>query len=452
MRKILIGVLVLVVLGAGAAAGWHAYATKDVLTVMCLTRTEAEALEKTAIQPYLAAYPDAQVTVDYLYEGGDDTPWDLDTTYAERVTRSLHGDADVFSGVPAEYLPELIRAGAIEQLDAFISGRADVTESMAPAVSTILEAQGNGSLYALAPGFGSIAMAYNADLFDAAGVDYPEGTLTWDEAFALGQAVASASSSSTAAFSFGPESLADFYSAFIQHGPSAGVYVIDAEKVIADERFAEVWDVFAQARKNHTQLKDGDAFWRGEVALALVYNGQVDDPATFQSDPTFARFRWDLAPAPVFDATQPVSYANIQGGLVMASSCDDKDAARDLMCYLAGPEFAPILGAMPEQPWAGSLPSSETTAALAALRTRADKNYSAFYTNAAPRPRARSSNGYGYSYVTFLLQRLMVDTINGRIDSQGAREILEERGPRLYATTDAVDPGDPAALRTLLGY
>jgi ABC-type glycerol-3-phosphate transport system substrate-binding protein len=256
----------------------------------------------------------------------------------------------------------------------------------------------------------------------------------------------------TAAISFGPEGYSDFQTTFLHLAPTAGVYVIDNDGISLEDGFSALWDFLVNAERRYALLKDGGAFWRGEAALALVYNGQVDDPDTFQSDPTFSRFRWDLAPSPVFDKVAPLSYAYIGSTLVMSATSERKDEAWNLMGYLAGPDYAAVLAGMKTPPFTGSLPSSVTPQVLANLKTRADKNYESFYAHAAPKARAWSRTETGCLYVTTLLQRLVVDTVNGRIDGDDAASIIGERGPSLYSSTVRIDISNPEALRQLIGY
>lgn len=450
MRERALLALMIVAL-AIVSAGCRTASATNMLTIACLTDTEAHALETEAIEPYRAGHPDAKISVTYLFHG-DKLPADINTSLPDRVASELRGKADVYCGLPAECVRLLVEGHTIELLDPYVSRNPEVGATMACPVAAILRAEGSGRLYALAPTFVSMALAYNKDMFDAAGVDYPRGLMTWDEALALGAKVASAMPNETAAISFGPEGYSDFQTTFLHLAPSAGVYVMNNDGVSVDDRFSALWDFLMNAERRYALLKDGGAFWRGEAALALVYNGQVDDPNTFQSDPTFSRFRWDLAPSPVFDRVTPLSYAYIESTLVMSATSNHKDEAWNLMAYLAGPDYSAVLAGMMTPPFAGSLPSSETPLVLANLKNRADKNYGSFYAYAAPKTRAWSRTDIGCTYVTALLQRLVVDTVNGRIDGNDAASIINERGPGLYSSTVRIDISNPEALRRLIGY
>lgn len=450
MRKIVKTAIVLSVLILAAFA-FQTLKYNDVLTVACLTDREAEVINEMVVAPYVNIYPSRRIRVISMFKN-DDTPFDINESLPKRVASILKWKADIYLDLPAESVRELVSHGAVENLDPYLEHKNDIILNMAKPVSTILQAEGGGHFYALAPTFGSMALAYNKDMFDAADVDYPEGSLTWEEAFALGAKVASKTSKSTAAFSFGPEGVSNFHSTFLQLAPSAGVYVIDGDKVEVDENFIELWDFFMDAQRRYCLSKDGGAFWRGESALSLVYNGQVDDPLTFQSDPTFLRFNWDLSPIPVFDKGQPISYANIQSAIVMSATSNKKDEAWNFISYLVSAEYGSTIASKIELPWSGSLPSMTSSKVLASLRSREDKNYEAFYSNAAPKTRAISHNERGYTYVDFLLQRLMVDTLNERIDGRKAAAIVSSRGQKLYSSTEVVDPSNPEAFRKLIGY
>lgn len=136
----------------------------------------------------------------------------------------------------------------------------------------------------------------------------------------------------------------------------------------------------------------------------------------------------------------------------MSTTSTRKIEAWNLMAYFAGPEYGAVLAGMRMPPFTGSLPSSDTPQVLANLNKRAEKNYGSFYAYAAPRTRAWSRTELGCAYVTALLQRLVVDSVNGRIDGKNAASIINERGPDSYSSTVRVDICNPEALRQLIGY
>ncbi len=448
--------VLLAVLFAGLGQACSDTADGSTLTLGCVTREQADALESLVVKPYLAENPDARIRVVCLYEDSSEMPADIDATLPDKIAAGLKNDFDVFAGLSAEGLGKLVEQGIVAGLDTYLERTPEVVENMALPVESILRAEGDGKLYAVAPAFYGMALAYNADMFDAAGVKYPQGLLTWEEAFNLGQEVATKTPGRVAAFSFGPgRGEAGFCDTFLQHVPSAGVYVIDGDQVAVDGRFAELWDLFMDAEVRYALSKDGDAFWRGETALALIYNGQVDDPATFQSAPTYTRFRWDIAEPPVFDKARPVSYAGISNTFVMSSSSNLKEEAWGFLEYVSGPQLGESIAAMknPGMPFGGSLPSCVTDEMFVAMKTRVDKNYESFYVYAAPRARAYPRNLGGANYVFTLLDRLMYETLNGRLDGAEVAAIINERGPGLLASTEVVDPMEnPEALRDLIGF
>ncbi|MBW6455736.1 MAG: extracellular solute-binding protein [Trueperaceae bacterium] len=79
--------------------------------------------------------------------------------------------ADIFY-IPVETAPGIIATGKVLALDGLFD--------TAPFIESLVEAYTvDGSVYGIAKDFNTLAIHYNIDLFDEAGVDYPDANDTW---------------------------------------------------------------------------------------------------------------------------------------------------------------------------------------------------------------------------------------------------------------------------------
>ncbi len=115
-------------------------------------------------------HPDIRVKVEYVSGG----------TYEKLLIQLAGGiEPDVVYLNDTAY-PDLAGRGAFQALEPFISGDKDFNiddfRSEALEFGTI-----DGTLYFLPPTTGTIIIYYNRDLFDEAGIPYPEDGWTWEE-------------------------------------------------------------------------------------------------------------------------------------------------------------------------------------------------------------------------------------------------------------------------------
>lgn len=110
----------------------------------------------------------AEQGIEIVYEPIED---DYNTALFNALSAGTAGDV-VY--VPVETAPGIIDTGLIEPLDDHIDP--------SPYIDSLVESYTfNGQVYGIAKDFNTLGMFYNKDLFDEAGVDYPEQDTTWDE-------------------------------------------------------------------------------------------------------------------------------------------------------------------------------------------------------------------------------------------------------------------------------
>lgn len=99
----------------------------------------------------------------------------LEGDYNAALTNALSAGtaADIFY-IPAETAPGIIATGRVLPLDGLVDSE--------PFVESLVETYTiDGQLYGIAKDFNTLALHYNEDLFDEAGVDYPGADDTWED-------------------------------------------------------------------------------------------------------------------------------------------------------------------------------------------------------------------------------------------------------------------------------
>ena len=96
--------------------------------------------------------------------------------YDTKLQTSLAGGSppDVFY-VDSFKLPDLVAAGAIEPAEQHLENADDFYSSLRDAFTI------DGTFYCPPKDFSTLALQYNTDMFDAAGLDYPTADWTWDD-------------------------------------------------------------------------------------------------------------------------------------------------------------------------------------------------------------------------------------------------------------------------------
>lgn len=149
-------------------------------TIRFATWDTAEGLDvlEEVVGSFKAAQPDVTVQLESVPDA-----------YGEKLlTQFAAGDApDVFQVGDGD-VARFVQTGAIENLDAYINGDSPLDMGrFFPAVAAIGEVE--GSTYLLTKDYSPLVLYFNKDLFDAAGVAYPEEGWTWDDFVAKAEAL-----------------------------------------------------------------------------------------------------------------------------------------------------------------------------------------------------------------------------------------------------------------------
>jgi multiple sugar transport system substrate-binding protein len=288
------------------------------------------------IAQYEEKYPD--VKVDYITVPAADFQTKLQTMIASNKT------PDVFYLAPENVMP-FASSGIISDLSDYVDNNdlfdpANVWEKAIDMYRYDGTTPGKGAIYGLPKDIGPFALAYNKDLFDAAGVTAPdpETPWTWDEFVAAAKKLTTGTGDDKV-YGSAPYSLE---SAVWSNG--ADWLNADHTKVtVTDPKFTEAFQWVADlilkegvvpTSEEESSLPSFQRFMDGKLAMMGV--GPWNQGG-FWAD---AKFNWDLMPWPVSPETgeRAVWYGGI--GFGVSEKSKNKEDASNLAAFLAFNEDA----------------------------------------------------------------------------------------------------------------
>lgn len=315
---------------AGGAAG------DQKITFMGWGSPQEVSVFEELITQYEAAYPG--VEVEYINVPAADFPTKLQTMIASQQT------PDVFYLQPEKVMP-FASAGIVADLTDFVADNDvfDQENAWAKALDMYRydgSTPGVGAIYGLPKDIGPFALAYNKDLFEAAGIPAPDPDepWTWDE-FVTNAKKLTSGEGADKVYGSAPYSLE---SAVWSNGAD-WLNAEHTEVTVTDPKFVEALQWVADlilvhgvtpSNEEESSLGSFQRWIDGKVGMMGIgpwSQGQFWDEVTFE---------WDLMPWPVPDAGDKpaVWYGGI--GYGVAGDSENKDAAANLAAFLAYNEGA----------------------------------------------------------------------------------------------------------------
>jgi multiple sugar transport system substrate-binding protein len=279
--------------------------------------------ENTRLQEVVDTFntnnPDLHVTLNLVPE------------YDTMLQTSIAGGEppDVFY-VDSFRLPDLVEAGAIEPIGDQLDNPDDFYESLRNAFTL------DGTFYCPPKDFSTLALQYNADMFEAAGLELPNEDWTWEDLRSAAESL-----TDTDAGVYGLVLPADFarWIAFLYQAGGSVTNADFTEMTINSPEALEalefyvgmVEDGVAATPANLDSGWPGEAFGKGRAAMAMEGNWMV--PFLTDNYPDLNYGVTHPPAGPGGDATMAftVCYAVAEGG-------DNKEAAVRLVNFLTGPE------------------------------------------------------------------------------------------------------------------
>jgi multiple sugar transport system substrate-binding protein len=290
------------------------------LTLMGWSSSDAENSRlQTVVDTFNTNNPDIQVILNLVPE------------YDTRLQTSIAGGSppDVFY-IDSFRLPDFVRAGAIEPAEGQLENPDDFYDSLRTAFTI------DGTFYCPPKDFSTLALQYNTDLFDAAGLDYPDASWTWDD---LRDAAAALTDRDAGVH--GMVLSADFarWIAFLyQAGGSVTdddftTMTINSPEALAAVQFyvGLATDGYAAQPTDLDSGWAGEAFGKGQAAMSMEGNWIISFLADNFPDVNYGVTELPAGPGGKATMAFTVCYA-------VPVASQHKDEAFRLVNYLTGPD------------------------------------------------------------------------------------------------------------------
>jgi multiple sugar transport system substrate-binding protein len=356
MKRSWIVLLALFVVSVFVAAGVLAQESDLSGTVRVLTWESGENLQywEQVESGFETAHPGVDVQVESVPQNsGTVLLAQFASNSAPDVFQTGDGDAARFAAL-----------GAVENLDSYISGENgfDMAE-LVPGVAAFGQMQ--GSTYYLTKDYSPLVLYYNKDMFDEAGVAYPDADWTWDDFLAAAKTLTIDGNGNNA-------DSPDFDSANIQRwgvwlpnswgdtswergilpiifqgggsqvsedGTTTTGYMNSEENIAALQWYADLFDVHhvAPTRADYASFSGVDLFAQQQVAMMWTGIWPLNAYRTGDSALTF-NFGTNVLPAGPAGSGNALCWA----GFGMYSGGQNKDAAWEFLKYIGVGEGAEV--------------------------------------------------------------------------------------------------------------
>lgn len=207
----------------------------------------------------------------------------------------------------------------------------------------------DGKLYGVPKDKDTVCLVYNKEMFDAAGVSYPDDTWTWDDLTSASEKINAATGK------YGYMAYADDQLGYWNFVYQNGGYILNEDKTEAgftQPATKDAMKFYIELQENEwcpdqtyfAETAPGTAFFSQEGAMFL--EGSWNLLPSMENNPEMAG-KWDVAVLP--KSPSPVSgdgRATISNGLCYATAAEGKnlDIAKDFLKFLGSEEAQKIQG------------------------------------------------------------------------------------------------------------
>ncbi|MEM5948285.1 sugar ABC transporter substrate-binding protein [Spirochaetia bacterium 38H-sp] len=333
-RFLLVSVLLLMlVFVSGCAKKTESTSSNEPVTIRWFMRWDQARVDNVAkpvIEEYQKLHPNVTIEFENIGSGSQ--------YYTKLQTMIAGGQApDVF--YPATHVAyAYAMKGAIRSLKDFIKRDKIDLSAYNPNILSLYSM--NGEVYALPIDTAALAVFYNKDLFDKAGVPYPKAGWTWDDFLETAKALTQDTDGDGRIDQFGVDQFRNYWPLLVWsntgHGlfddmrkPTKFLVASDPKAIDSIQWIADLMLVHNVMPTDEQRADVSDLFAAGKSAMQIVGHWRVTRYLK-------ANINFDLAPLPIGDFGQPVNRAD---GSCFAISSQSKhpDTAWDFVKFLAAP-------------------------------------------------------------------------------------------------------------------
>lgn len=243
-------------------------------------------------------------------------------------TRLIGGNAaDVFF-LDAFEAPALMQTGVLEPLDDYITDDFNIDDFEEPLLNAFKR---DGVIYGLPKDTSTLALFYNVDLFEEAGLEGPPET--WEQLEEYAEILTEA----TGQYGFGV--VPDLARLMFIAQSKGGNVAVDNQAAFASPEVVEALQPILDLKENGFAASPSDvgADWGGEMfgqgRTAMMYEGNWT--ISFLQD-TFPNLNWATAEIPTIDGENGSMAYTV--AYVMNRDSQKKDAAWEFISWITGPE------------------------------------------------------------------------------------------------------------------
>jgi multiple sugar transport system substrate-binding protein len=258
---------------------------------------------------------------------------------------------------------ELAGRGLLLDLKPLIQRDRFDIDSIAPAVVDYLtSAVRDEKFYGLATEFTSSVLLYNKDLFRQFGVAEPEGSIGWDQFYAMMRHVSVSNVSSERVYGYHQPYMIQPFSYVQAIADSAGLSLVNTDTYIINidtEGWRKAFQLVAdgirsgllgggyvgsdsKGRVEEDDLRNADLFGQGKAAMTI---GNYASVSRLVANPP--GFEWDIAGAPSLQSSESMSQAmEVSPIFAIYSKADHVEKAWRVLKYLNSDEVARINSGM----------------------------------------------------------------------------------------------------------
>lgn len=272
-----------------------------------------------------------------------------DTYYDQKMEAFLLGDknVDVFLSRTTASLKRMCEHGVVQELDEMVEQYGlDLADS-----PQLTEMRYDGKLYGVPYRRDRYVLFYNCDLFDAAGVPYPQERLTWPQLYELAKKLQSGlRQNEQYALMVLPMD--------IQWIASGGVWPMRYDADEAPGRIVPIMQLLLQMQQDGAAPRYADciakdvaqqSFELGEYAMYVGGSWYVNYLTTDQKNDKFD-FRWGVMECPYWPQSELDEEPSIPTGMSICRSSENKTLAWEFIQFASGKEGASIMAEEQMQP------------------------------------------------------------------------------------------------------
>jgi multiple sugar transport system substrate-binding protein len=310
----------LVISGAGAAMARQG---AEITLMGWSSSTEENDALMAQVDAFMAANPDIKVNVNLVPE--------YDTTIQAAFAS---GDSPNVFYVDSSKLPDWAEAGVLASGEGMIENVDDHYESLLAAFTY------DGTVYCPPKDFSIMALQYNKDMFDAAGLDYPTADWTWDDLRAAAEQLTGETEDGQKVLGLVTPPNFERWLPFLYQAGGSVLNEDETEVTLDSDQAREALDFYVGMATDGIAgpptMVDagwgGEAFGQGRVAMAMEGNWVISYLLT-----QFPDLNWGVTVLPKHpDSGQATMVFTVCYGV--ASDNDNPDESWKLVNFLTGPE------------------------------------------------------------------------------------------------------------------